>query len=295
MKSNLTIKDSSMAFISGFLFSYFFSALMLVFLSIFLHVNIENFDLQAFSNTAVGYLFLSVSLQVGILLVFIHFKRTRENKVTENFSWKKLGTYSLVAIVGFFLVSPMISCLEKLMIKINLTPKGLGYEMTAKNYLISLISMVIFPAVCEELLFRGIILKGMKQHGKNLSVVLSALAFSIFHMSIFQTVYPLIFGLLLGIIMYRENNIIYTITMHFINNFLSLTFVFLGVDFFINHWLFFILVIVLFAVFLFALIKFIKSTKEINKTKLNKPEIISIAAVFAIMLILWLIFNIYGK
>ena len=268
---------------------------MLVFLSIFLHINIENFDLESFSNTAIGYLFLSICLQVGILIVFVHFKRTRENKVAEGFSWKKLGIYSLVAIIGFFLVSPFISCLEKLMIKFNLEPKGLGYEMTVKNYFISLISMVIFPAVCEELLFRGTILKGMKQHGKNLSVVLSALAFSIFHMSIFQTVYPLIFGLLLGIIMYRENNIIYTITMHFINNFLSLSFVFLGVDFIINHWLFFILAIVLFAVFLFALIKFIKSTKEINKTKLNKPEIISIAAVFAIMLILWVIFNIYGK
>lgn len=295
MKSNLTIKDSATAFVSGFLFCYFFTALTLVVLSLFLHINVENFNLQSFSETAFGNLFLGVSLQLGILIVFFYFNRSKENKITENFSWKKLGVYITLAIISLFLLTPFISCIEKLLLKLKLSPSGeIKYTLNVKNYFISIISMVIFPAVCEELLFRGLIFKGMKQHGKMISITLSALAFSIFHMSIFQTLYPLLFGFLLGIIMYKENNIIYTIAMHGVNNLLSLTLIFLKVDLFINHWLFFLLAFVLLIVFIFIIIKIFKSTTEIDKQPLTKQDIVSLSISFAIMTIIWIIFNIYG-
>ncbi|MBR1988258.1 MAG: CPBP family intramembrane metalloprotease, partial [Clostridia bacterium] len=274
---------------------YFFSAFMLVLLSIFLHLNISDFNIEAFSETAIGNLFLSVSLQLGLLLVFFFLNRNKDNKITSTFSWKKLGLYSLISVVSFFLLSPIISCSEKVLNKLGLVSSGIEFDLNIKNYFLSLIAMVLFPAICEELLFRGLIFKGMKQHGKNLSITLSAIAFSIFHMSIFQTIYPLLFGLLLGIIMYKENNIFYTITMHFINNFLSLTFMFLGIDFFVNHWLFFVLAILLFSLFLFGLIKLIKSTKETSKEILNKSHIVYLTISFAIMIVLWIILNVYGK
>ena len=295
MKSNLTIKDSSIAFVSGFLFCYFFSALLLVVLSLFLHINTSDIDVENFSNSVFGSFFLGVSLQIGILLVFLNFNKSKENKITDNFSWKKLGIYSLVAIASFLLLSPFISCIEKLLLKLNLSPSGgIKYELNIKNYFISIISLVLFPAVCEELLFRGLIFKGLKQNGKIFSITLSSLAFSIFHMSIFQTIYPILFGLLLGIIMYKENNIIYTITMHMINNFLSLTFMFLKIDFFINHWLFFVVALLLLATFIYALVYIIKTTKETNKQSITKTEIISLTISFTIMTFLWIIFNIYG-
>ncbi len=81
---------------------------------------------------------------------------------------------------------------------------------------------VVAPVV-EELIFRGIILQGLRRnYNAFVAVFMSALLFSLFHLNPWQMPATFILGLLLGWIMVRANNIILSILGHSINNFLVL-------------------------------------------------------------------------
>ena len=80
----------------------------------------------------------------------------------------------------------------------------------------------IMPALCEELLFRGLVLNGLARYGKNLAVFGSAFFFMIMHGNPDQTVHQFILGVIFGYIVYYTGNIWITIIIHFCNNFFVL-------------------------------------------------------------------------
>ena len=83
---------------------------------------------------------------------------------------------------------------------------------------LNLVLLAVLPAIMEELVFRGIIFNGLKQYGKNIAVFGSALLFALMHGGIEQTIYPIIVGVILGLVMLKTNNIVYPIIIHFFNN-----------------------------------------------------------------------------
>lgn len=83
--------------------------------------------------------------------------------------------------------------------------------------------VVIVAPVIEELIFRGIILSGLRKNYPAISAVfISAVLFSLFHLNPWQMPATFVLGLVLGWIMIRTNNIILAITGHAINNLLVL-------------------------------------------------------------------------
>ena len=107
---------------------------------------------------------------------------------------------------------------------------ALGYQssgsgVNVKNIgdlFIYTILVAILPAICEELLFRGLILRGLVKYGKNLAIYFSAFAFMIMHGSPDQTVHQFILGVIFGYIVYYTGNLWITIIIHFCNNFFVL-------------------------------------------------------------------------
>ena len=81
---------------------------------------------------------------------------------------------------------------------------------------------VIAPIV-EELIFRGIILQGLRRnYNAFIAVFMSALLFSLFHLNPWQMPATFLLGLLLGWLMVMNNNILLSILGHSINNLLVL-------------------------------------------------------------------------
>ena len=160
-----------------------------------------------------------------------------------------------------------------------------------KNYLISILSLAILPAIFEELLFRGLILKGLKRYSKTFSIWLSTIAFCLFHMSFRQTLYPILFGLALGLVMYKENNIVYCMILHFVNNFTTLTLSYFNITLGIGFALYLTLAIIFAVTYLIiATILTIKNNQTLNK--LTKKEKIYTCLTFSIMTILWAVASI---
>ena len=81
---------------------------------------------------------------------------------------------------------------------------------------------VLFP-VCEELIFRGAILNGLKRVVPFLVAnIIQALLFGIYHGNIVQGIYAFILGLFIGYIYKTAGGLIYTCVLHMSINFMGM-------------------------------------------------------------------------
>lgn len=292
-EKRLSVKDSAISFFLGFLLCQLgviiTTCLTYIFFKIF-SINTENFSL--FFNTAIGYLISAITFDLILLLIFFYFKKSKSNKITSKLKIKKVFIYIGVAVVSFLCLYPIIVCIDSLLVKIGVSISTIPFNLSTKNYFISLISLVIAPAICEELLFRGIIFSGLKQHGKTLSISLTAIMFTLFHMSISQTIYPLLMGLLLSVIMYYENNIYYCIIVHLVNNLLSLTLSYLKISLVFTHWTYILLAVVLGIIFISTILYFtISKNKQQPKEKMDKTSKIYLSISLIVMILFWILVN----
>ena len=86
-----------------------------------------------------------------------------------------------------------------------------------------LILTVLFAPLLEEILFRGIIQKGMINNGVKpiTAIVLTSLFFGLFHLNPWQFVGAFLLGLVLGIVYYKTQSLLMPILLHAFNNFLN--------------------------------------------------------------------------
>ncbi len=81
------------------------------------------------------------------------------------------------------------------------------------------LAFALVPALCEEIAFRGFILRGL-HHGfrpRN-AVMLSSFFFALFHMNVFLFVPTFVFGIALGLMTVRSRSILPAILFHFLYN-----------------------------------------------------------------------------
>lgn len=71
--------------------------------------------------------------------------------------------------------------------------------------------------ICEEVLFRGVLMKELKPLGKNFAIVTSAMVFGLFHDDVVQGTFAFLFGLILGFVA-MEYSLVWSIALHIFNN-----------------------------------------------------------------------------
>jgi uncharacterized protein len=80
----------------------------------------------------------------------------------------------------------------------------------------------VLPAVCEEVLFRGVILNSLKSTGKKNAVIITSLIFAVFHGSIELFLPILVVSLALSLIGLQKGGLLLAIICHFLHNFINL-------------------------------------------------------------------------
>jgi membrane protease YdiL (CAAX protease family) len=82
-----------------------------------------------------------------------------------------------------------------------------------------LAGIVLMPAICEELLFRGVVLRGLATRFIPVAAIaLSAALFSAYHLSVAQAVPTFTLGLALGLLVQRGGSIVPSVLAHLLNN-----------------------------------------------------------------------------
>jgi len=130
----------------------------------------------------------------------------------------------IIAAVAFSIVLERISVLLPMPLKV----REIFERMFTKD-LFSFTSVVIIAPIAEEILCRGIILKGLlKNYPPNKAIFISAILFSALHLNPWQAIPAVFGGLFLGWIYYKTQSVIPGMIFHAAINATGFAFLFLG-------------------------------------------------------------------
>ena len=92
-------------------------------------------------------------------------------------------------------------------------------EKVFNNHIVGFLMVAVAAPILEETLFRGILLRALlKKFNPYKAILLSALAFGIFHMNPWQFLYATVLGLFLGYMYWKTKSLFYPILIHFLLN-----------------------------------------------------------------------------
>ena len=90
--------------------------------------------------------------------------------------------------------------------------------------IIYILLISLLPALIEEMMFRGIIMRGLEQFGAITAVIASSLAFSLMHGNFSQMILQFLGGIAIATAVILTKNWLLGSAMHFFNNFFSVVF-----------------------------------------------------------------------
>jgi membrane protease YdiL (CAAX protease family) len=217
----------------------FWIATELLLLRIIAFFTLPLLDSTALSEVAIetisDLIFTGLSQIVGCFLIpFLLYKYLMKKPAKQVFAesnFKKVKWWILplcfaLGIVCFF-VTIGISALWSVL----LTLFGYNYPAPAavmpENFniwlmLLSIFLTAVLPGFCEEFAMRGVFVRTMR-HTVNgpLVIILSGIAFGLFHQNVTQVFYAALFGGFLAYLVMKTNSIYLGMVIHFTNNFLS--------------------------------------------------------------------------
>lgn len=91
-------------------------------------------------------------------------------------------------------------------------------EPTGMSLLLNVISVAVFPALAEEMAFRGYMLGALRAHSDRMAIVLSAVLFGLVHGNAVQIPFAFLLGLVLGWLVVQTDCIWPAVVLHFANN-----------------------------------------------------------------------------
>ncbi|WBW97873.1 CPBP family intramembrane glutamic endopeptidase [Oceanirhabdus sp. W0125-5] len=81
--------------------------------------------------------------------------------------------------------------------------------------------IAITPAICEEVIMRGVVLDGYRKFGFKKAIILNGVLFGMLHMNFHQFFYTAFLGIIFATVVWYTKSIFASIIMHLVNNGLS--------------------------------------------------------------------------
>lgn len=224
-RSCFNVKDSSVNFIFALIIP--FLASIVLFIAFMLIAALCGMSYKEFASTEFVKVVNLIFTPITFFLIYYIYCRKKKIQVFKasdidfKVDWKMLLVVAVMSVVAIFFISPFVTLFNYGLSQIGYHPSNdLPYVMNNWwRFIIGLLSMAVLPAFCEELLFRGLIYKGLEDKlGPHKAIVISATMFMLLHGSLQQTVYQFILGILLGYAMYYGKSIIYPMVLHCVNN-----------------------------------------------------------------------------
>lgn len=239
------------------------------------------------------YFVISLSLIIGSLITYKRQKLLFYDVTELRFDYKYLFVILLVAVGALFGLSGLNDYFVAFLQKFGYVPDMVTLpDKTPLNVIFCVVFIALIPAITEEFLFRGLVLKGSLSLGNIPAILISAAAFSLYHTSPSQTIYQFLIGVIYAIIATTSKSVIPTTVIHFLNNFIIITFNYYLPDFSLTGGIKIasvVLGVLLVAAGLYISLKGVKISGE-NEKK-NKADVleyfITVAPGFLVCIVLW--------
>lgn len=179
---------------------------------------------------------LLITELILILLPCLLFLKVKGSPIKEVLRLNRIGPKQILLVIGITIFTyPLAVLFQAIFIGIlnifrDLTPSGVPLPNDGIQYLISFFIIAVAPGICEEVMFRGVIMNTYGSIGYKKSIIITALLFGMFHFNIMNFIGPTVLGLIFGIIVYKTNSLYSAIIGHIANNSIALT-----IGFFLNQ------------------------------------------------------------
>ena len=166
----------------------------------------------------------AMPLLLYTFLISKNFKKTLKDTGFKQISVKMLLLTILIGIILYvlntFIADFFASIISLLGFESLTSPEPVKFDYYTLLKELALSALV--PAICEEVLHRGILLHaGKRQRNTRFCLIISSILFGLTHLNINQFFYATILGFLIGHVSLMAGSIYPAMILHFINNALS--------------------------------------------------------------------------
>lgn len=173
---------------------------------------------------------------IVFIVYFFVYNHIRKLKVKEclsdgqQISMLPISISMVLAIICIFLFTPFMNLIDYWFSEMgysvdNTIPLYEKMKTSGTYFLLGVMVFALLPAIAEELIFRGLIQKGLSTRLKGFAtIMLTSIMFVLIHGSLQQTVYQLIVGIILSFLVAVGGSVVYSIILHFLSNFFVLLF-----------------------------------------------------------------------
>lgn len=139
-------------------------------------------------------------------------------------SFSQIALVFTIFISGYF-VAVFLNLLGNIILSLfgELMQPQIPAATNSLEYLALLLVVAGSAGLCEEILFRGLLLRAYEDLGQWKSIIITSILFGMLHLNIQNFIGPAFLGILLGYVVYKTNSIFAGMLGHFINNAVSVT------------------------------------------------------------------------
>lgn len=175
------------------------------------------------------YTGLLITEYLIVLLPILLYLKLKDYSIGHNLKLNKISFKQAILILFIVIFSYPIAVFFNfigIMILskfIYIKPNSVPIPSTWEQFLIGFLVIGLTPGICEEIMFRGMVMSSYESLGRKKAIIYSAVLFGLFHFNAQNLFGPIYLGILFGIIAYKTNSLISTILGHTVNNTIALT------------------------------------------------------------------------
>lgn len=126
----------------------------------------------------------------------------------------------ILALLGVFFVNDItiIWSIPFEELGLNLVSSALPVAQNARELVLQVVSIAVIPAICEEFLFRGVLLSAFEAYGTKRAMWVSSLLFMLVHASFLGAPSELILGMVIAALVFWTDSIYAGLIYHTVHN-----------------------------------------------------------------------------
>ena len=177
-----------------------------------------------------------VIYSLGNMLVMIFAVKLINMRPSQLISSKKTGfvkgslyifSFMAISLLVGILTDLFLSLLENIGIDIPTMMSQVPEPKGIPQIIAMIFTIAVIPAICEEFIFRGALIGGLKHLSPKTALIVSSIAFGLLHANLEQIPFAFLVGIFLGYTYLKTENFRLVVLMHFFNNLLSVIYLIL--------------------------------------------------------------------
>lgn len=176
------------------------------------------------------YIGILITEYILVLLPNIWFIKSKGLSLKNVLRLNKISIKESITIILITILSyPVIVFLQAIFIAIlsifrEIDPTtAIPLPTDGLSFILGFLVIGVSPGICEEIMFRGTIMKAYERLGYKKSIIMSAILFGMFHFTLLNFIGPTILGIIFGILVHKTNSIYGSIIGHTVNNTMALS------------------------------------------------------------------------